>query len=123
MRILVAEDNPDNMEILTRRLRRAGHDVCGAPNGRDAVDRAGAYRPDLRVMDLSMPIMSGLEAVAVIRRRESANRKTPIIMLTAHAMQSDKEKCLAAGCDAFATKPVDFQALLKLIGHFEERAT
>ena len=122
MRILIAEDNPHNMDILTRRLRRAGHDVCGAPDGRQAVDAFAAYAPDLIVMDISMPIMSGLEATALIRKAEGGGRKTPIIILTAHAMETDKIKSLEAGCDAFATKPVDFQALLQLITQFQESA-
>ena len=114
MRILVAEDNIENQEIIRRRLERAGHAVTIAANGLEAVERAKAERPDLILMDISMPVMSGIEATQVIRRTPDV-QATPIIALTAHAMEGDAAKCLAVGCDAFATKPVRFNALLDLI--------
>lgn len=114
MRILVAEDNLENQEIIRRRLERAGHAVTIAVNGLDAVEIAKRDLPDLILMDISMPIMSGIEATQVIRRTPDV-RDTPIIALTAHAMEGDAEKCLAVGCDAFSTKPVRFSALLELI--------
>ncbi|MDZ7627884.1 MAG: response regulator [Parvularculaceae bacterium] len=114
MRILVAEDNVENQEIIRRRLERAGHSVTIAENGLAAVERAKLERPDLILMDISMPIMSGIEATQVIRHTPPIEQ-TPIIALTAHAMEGDADKCLAVGCDAFATKPVRFSALLDLI--------
>jgi CheY-like chemotaxis protein len=114
MRILVAEDNLENQEIIRRRLERAGHVVSIAANGIEAVDRAKLEKPDLILMDISMPLMSGVEATQVIRRTPAV-RLIPIIALTAHAMEGDAEKCLAVGCDAFATKPVRFGELLELI--------
>ncbi len=114
MRILVAEDNLENQEIIRRRLERAGHIVAIAVNGVEAVESAMRDRPDLILMDISMPIMSGIEATQVIRRTSGIN-SIPIIALTAHAMEGDAEKCLAIGCDAFSTKPVRFGALLELI--------
>lgn len=114
MRILVAEDNLENQEIIRRRLERAGHTVTIAVNGVEAVEFAKRDHPDLVLMDISMPIMSGVEATQVIRRTPEI-RHIPIIALTAHAMEGDAEKCLAVGCDAFSTKPVRFSALLELI--------
>ena len=122
MKVLIAEDNADNMDMLSRRLRRVGFEVCGVGDGRQAVETAPVFMPDVILMDVSMPIMSGLEATRSIREAERGGVRTPIIMLTAHAMESDRERCLAAGCDAFATKPVDFRALLTLILHLRENA-
>ncbi len=114
MRILVAEDNLENQEIIRRRLERAGHAVTIAVNGVEAVELAKRDLPDLILMDISMPMMSGIEATQVIRRTPEV-KSIPIIALTAHAMEGDAEKCLAVGCDAFSTKPVRFGALLELI--------
>lgn len=121
MRILVAEDNIDNQEIIRRRLERAGHEVLIAANGVEAVERAKADRPDLILMDISMPIMSGIEATQAIRRTPEG-AEVPIIALTAHAMEGDAERCLTVGCNAFATKPVRFSALLDLIDQFQREA-
>ncbi len=114
MRILVAEDNLENQEIIRRRLERAGHQVTIAANGLEAVEMAKAGKPDLILMDISMPIMSGIEATQAIRRAGDVDR-TPIIALTAHAMEGDEMRCLAVGCDGFATKPIRFAELLALI--------
>lgn len=114
MRILVAEDNLENQEIIRRRLERAGHAVSIVSNGLEAVERAKIEIPDLILMDISMPVMSGIEATQAIRRTPET-ALVPIIALTAHAMEGDAKKCLAVGCDAFATKPVRFGALLELI--------
>lgn len=116
MKVLIAEDNPDNMDMLVRRLKRKGFEVCEATDGEQAVEAVMRLGPDLVLMDISMPIMSGIEAVREIRRREQGRSRVPVIALTAHAMESDKEESLSAGCDAFATKPIDFPALLDLIG-------
>ncbi len=117
MRILVAEDNFENQEIIRRRLERAGHQVSIAANGVEAVERAKSEMPDLILMDISMPIMSGIEATQTIRRTPEV-RLIPIIALTAHAMEGDADKCLAVGCNAFATKPIRFSALLELINKY-----
>ena len=114
MRVLLAEDNADNREMLTRRLERRGFIVDVAEDGALAVDAANNNRPDVVLMDVSMPVMSGLEATRALRAApETADLK--IIALTAHAMSGARDECLAAGCDAFATKPVDFAALLDTI--------
>lgn len=111
MKVLLAEDNPDNRDMLARRLERRGYAVIIAEDGARAVEQARLERPDVILMDVSMPIMSGLDATRALRADpDTANMK--IIALTAHAMASARDECLAAGCDAFATKPVDFTALL-----------
>ena len=114
MLILIAEDNEDNLEILTRRLQRKGHDLICARDGQEALDMARDARPDIILMDISMPILSGIEATQQIRKHPPL-QETPIIALTAHAMASDRETCLSAGCTEFATKPIDFKALLGII--------
>jgi two-component system, cell cycle response regulator DivK len=121
MRILIAEDNPDNREMLARRLERRGYSVLFAEDGAAAINAVFTHRPDLVLMDVSMPVLSGLEATKAIREREVGPR-TPIIALTAHAMDSARQECLAAGCDAFATKPVDFPGLLALMSSLKPAA-
>lgn len=110
-KILLVEDNEMNRDMLSRRLERKGYTVSIAVDGLQAVARAAADRPDLILMDLSLPEIDGWEAT----RRIKANPTTrciPVIALTAHAMVGDREKALQAGCDDFDTKPVDFQGLL-----------
>ena len=109
-RILLAEDHDDNREMLMRRLTRAGFEVRGACDGQDAVNQALTWKPDLVLMDVSMPIMSGLDATRQIREKLGATIK--VIALTAHAMNESREACFEAGCDAFATKPVDWPHLM-----------
>lgn len=114
MKILLAEDNVDNRDMLARRLERRGHQVIIAEDGAKAIAAAQASRPDVILMDVSMPVLSGLDATRALRTDpETAGLK--IIALTAHAMASARQECLAAGCDAFATKPVDFPSLLSTI--------
>jgi len=113
-KILLVEDNDMNRNMLERRLVRQGYDVVTAINGLDAIVRAKKGGTDLILMDLSLPVLDGLEATG----RLKSNIKTshiPIIMLTAHALNSDREKSLAIGCDDFDTKPIDFTRLLKKI--------
>ncbi|MCB2113657.1 MAG: response regulator [Parvularculaceae bacterium] len=114
MRILLAEDNIDNREMLTRRLERKGFTVISAVDGKEATERARDSAPDLILMDVSMPVMSGIEATIAIRN-DGVDKDVPIIALTAHAMDGDRMKCLDAGCNDFATKPVDFKLLQQLI--------
>lgn len=111
MKILLAEDNLDNRDMLARRLERRGHQVVIAEDGARAVELACADRPDVILMDVSMPVMSGLDATRRLRA-DPAMKDLKIIALTAHAMASAREECLEAGCNAFATKPVDFASLL-----------
>lgn len=114
MRILIAEDHPDNREMLTRRLERKGYEVHIAENGQEAVDKAKSCAPDLILMDISMPIMSGIEATRMLRQSPDVC-SVKIVALTAHAMDSARQECMDAGCDDFATKPVDFAGLVQLI--------
>jgi CheY-like chemotaxis protein len=113
-KILLVEDNEMNRDMLSRRLTRNGFEVVIAVNGQEGVDLATSSKPDLILMDMSLPILDGWEAT----RRVKANPATkaiPVIALTAHAMVQDKEKALAAGCDEFDTKPVELPRLLEKI--------
>jgi len=111
VKILYVEDNEDNIYILKRRLGRLGYEVSIATDGADGIAKANELKPDLILMDLSLPVMDGWEAT---RRLKAAPETTgiPIIALTSHAMVGEKEKALAAGCDDFDTKPVELQRLL-----------
>jgi two-component system, cell cycle response regulator DivK len=117
MRILIAEDHPDNREMLSRRLERRGYEVHVAENGAEAVSMAKSCAPDLILMDISMPVMSGIEATRVLRQSPEGARYK-IVALTAHAMESARRECMEAGCDDFATKPVDFAGLVALIERY-----
>lgn len=111
MRVLIAEDNPENLDMLRRRLERRGFSVFAAQDGQAAIAMTNELRPDIVLMDVSMPVLSGLEATRAIRAQSEIAR-TPIVALTAHAMDGDRARCLEAGCDAYATKPVDLQSLI-----------
>lgn len=112
-RILLVEDNEMNRDMLSRRLSRKGYEVIIAIDGQEGVDLAASETPDLILMDMSLPIMDGWEATRTIKQRS----KVPIIALTAHAMSSDREKALDAGCDDYDTKPVE---LTRLLGKMEK---
>jgi CheY-like chemotaxis protein len=112
-RILLVEDNEMNRDMLSRRLIRRGYEVVQATDGQEGLDMAQA-QPDLILMDMSLPVVDGWEAT----RRLKANPATariPVVALTAHALTDDREKATRAGCDAFATKPVEFQLLIETI--------
>lgn len=110
-KILLVEDNEMNRDMLSRRLRRKGHEVVIAVDGEEGVRMAQSEAPDLILMDISMPVMDGLEATRQIKGVPEM-QSIPIIGLTAHAMAGDREKSLEAGCDDYDTKPIDFQRLL-----------
>ncbi|MGB3067962.1 MAG: response regulator [Ottowia sp.] len=110
MKILLVEDNDMNRDMLTRRLTRRGYAVVAAVDGLAAVEAAFQEQPDVVLMDMGLPVLDGWEAT----RRIKADPRTssiPVIALTAHAMADDRERALAAGCDDFDTKPVDFERL------------
>jgi CheY-like chemotaxis protein len=114
MKILYVEDNDDNIFMLKNRLTRAGLTVVVATDGAAGVAMAASEKPDVILMDLSLPVLDGWEAT----RRIKAAPETchiPVIALTAHAMSGDREKALAAGCDDFDTKPVELTRLLDKI--------
>ncbi len=112
--ILLVEDNDDSRDALARRLSRRGYEVEPAIDGEEAVRKAGERAFDLILMDMNLPAIDGWEATRRIRAA-SRNRETPIIALTAHAMTGDRDKTLAAGCDAHHAKPVQLPELLQQI--------
>ena len=114
-RALIAEDNAVNQLITERLLQRAGWTVVTVADGNAAVIRATAEPYDLILMDCEMPGMDGYEATAAIRLAEGRARRTPIIALTATAMDGDRERCLAAGMDDYVSKPIDVTRLLAVL--------
>lgn len=110
-KILLVEDNEINRDMLSRRLVRRGHEVVIAIDGESGLAMAAGEAPDLILMDMSLPILDGWEAT----RRLKANPSTcriPVIALTAHAMSSDRERAMEAGCDDYDTKPIELPRLL-----------
>ena len=124
-KILLVEDNEMNRDMLSRRLARNGYEVVIAVDGQQGVDMATSERPDLILMDMSLPVIDGWEATRRIKA-EDATKKIPVIALTAHAMAGDREKAIEAGCDDYDTKPVELPRLLgKIVALLENvsRAT
>ena len=113
-KILYVEDNEDNVYMLTRRLERAGYEVVVASDGERGVAVAHAERPDLILMDLSLPVLDGWEAARRLKNSEET-RAIPVIALSAHAMPGDREKALEAGCDDYDPKPISMPSLLAKI--------
>ena len=125
LHVLVAEDNPVNRTLVTTLLGRRGHAVTAVENGREAL--AALDSPptpiDVVLMDLQMPEMGGLEAAQAIRERErTGNTRLPLVALTAHAMQGDRERCLDAGMDGYLSKPIDVDELITAVEHFGSRS-
>ncbi len=110
-RILLVEDNELNRDMLSRRLRRVGHEVILAVNGQEAIEKAQAERPEVVLMDLSLPVIDGWEATRRLRA-DPATAALCIIAFTSHAMAGDRERAIAAGCDDYDTKPLDLPRLL-----------
>jgi two-component system, cell cycle response regulator DivK len=110
-RILYVEDNDDNIYMLSMRLKRKGHEVIVASDGEQGVARARADAPALIIMDLSLPVIDGWEATRRLKAL-AETRHIPVIALSSHAMTGDRAAALAAGCDDYDTKPVDFARLL-----------
>ena len=121
MKILYVEDNEDNIFMLKNRLTRAGHTVVVATDGAQGVAMASSERPDVILMDLSLPVLDGWQATREIKAAADT-RHIPVIALTANAMAGDREKALAAGCDDYDTKPVELPRLLGKIKQLAERA-
>lgn len=113
-RLLLVEDHEEIWDFLSRRLKRRGYDVIIATDGQQGVEKARAERPDVVLLDMNLPIMDGWTAAGLIKSSPELSR-IPIIALTAHAMSGDKEKALAAGCDDYHPKPIDFAKLLNQI--------
>ena len=110
-KILLVEDNEMNRDMLTRRLERRGHEVLVAVDGAQGLALAQDALPGLILMDMSLPIMDGWEATRQLKA-DPATSSIPVIALTAHAMSEDREKAIAAGCDDYDTKPVEFARLV-----------
>ncbi|MEO0561899.1 MAG: response regulator [Chloroflexota bacterium] len=115
--ILLIEDNEMNLDMLSRRLKRRGYEVLIAMDGVEGVQTTREAKPGLILMDMSLPVMDGWEATRTLKA-DPETRNIPIIALTAHAVAGDREKCLAAGCDEYESKPVKFPDLLEKIKHF-----
>jgi two-component system cell cycle response regulator DivK len=114
MRILYVEDNDDNIYMLKHRLERRDFEVLVAHDGQTGIEAAREHRPDLILLDLGLPVLDGWEAARLLKEDERT-RSIPIIALSAHAMDGDRARALAAGCDEYGTKPVDFKHLLNKI--------
>jgi CheY-like chemotaxis protein len=110
-RILLVEDNEMNRDMLSRRLERKGYEVLLASDGQQALDTAASEKPDLILMDMSLPVLDGWEATRRIKANQPT-RSIPVIALTAHAMAEDEQKAREAGCDDYDTKPVELPRLL-----------
>ena len=114
--ILLVEDNPENRDMLSRRLIRRGYQVVFAHDGVQAIEQSRATKPALILMDLSLPVMDGWEATRAIKA-DPSTAHIPVIALTAHAMVGDREKALAAGADDYDTKPIELERLIgKMVG-------
>ncbi|MBI3188682.1 MAG: response regulator [Gammaproteobacteria bacterium] len=114
IKILVVEDNELNRDMLTLRLQRQGYEVDVAATGEEALSKVEQYKPDLILMDMSLPVMDGWEVTRALKKN-SDTRSIPVIGLSAHARDIDIIKGLDAGCDAYETKPVDMLRLLEVI--------
>jgi len=119
-KILLADDNPINLDLTTRLLEKKGHEITTAENGKEAVDRFLESSFDVILMDLEMPIISGIEAARQIRAKEKASSidtpvYTPIIAMTAHDQETERTACLVVGMDGFISKPVDIKTLNQTI--------
>jgi len=110
-RILLVEDNEMNRDMLSRRLQRKGYEVLIAVDGEAGVKMAAAERPDLILMDMSLPLIDGWEATRRIKGLQDT-ASIPIIALTAHVMAGDRDKAFEAGCNDYDAKPIDFERLL-----------
>jgi two-component system cell cycle response regulator DivK len=123
-KILIVEDNEMNRDMLSRRLARRGYQIVIAVDGGEGIAAASAERPDLILMDMSLPVVDGWEATRRLKA-EPLTRAIPVIGLTAHAMAGDREKVLEAGCDDYDTKPIELPRLLQkieaLLGRTGER--
>jgi two-component system, cell cycle response regulator DivK len=115
-KVLLVEDNEMNRDMLSRRLIRRGFEVIFAADGQQGVDLAKSQRPDIILMDMSLPVIDGWEATRRVKS-DDATRAVPVIGLTAHAMSGDREKAMEAGCDDYDTKPVELE---RLIGKMEK---
>ena len=115
VKLLIVEDNEVERELLSRRFRRKGFEVLTAEDGQVGVQMASTERPNLILMDLSMPVLDGWEATRQIKASDETSH-IPVIALTAHAMKGDRAKAIDAGCDDYDTKPINLARLLSNMG-------
>lgn len=115
--ILLVEDNELNRDMLSRRLQRKGYDILIAVDGAEGIAMAREHRPDLILLDMSLPVMDGWQAAEQVKK-DPETRDIAIIGLSAHAMDGDREKALDAGCDEYESKPIDFPGLLEKIERY-----
>ena len=124
-KLLLVEDNEMNRDMLSRRLIRRGFQVVFAMDGQQGIDLAHSERPDIILMDMSLPVIDGWEATRRLKA-DDATRSVPVIGLTAHAMSGDREKAIEAGCDDYDTKPVELDRLIgkieRLLGTAKDQA-
>ena len=118
-KILYVEDNPDNVYMLTRRLKKKGFELIIAGDGQEGIEKAIEENPDLILMDLSLPTMDGWTATAEIKKIEGV-KDIPIIALSAHAMPEHRDRAIKAGCSDYDTKPVDIKRLLSKMEQYIE---
>ncbi len=118
-KILYVEDNPDNVYMLTRRLKKKGFELIIAGDGQEGIDKAIEESPDLILMDLSLPTMDGWTATAEIKKIDKV-KDIPIIALSAHAMPEHRDRAIKAGCSDYDTKPVDIKRLLSKMAQYIE---
>ena len=118
-KILYVEDNPDNVYMLTRRLKKKGFELIIAGDGQEGIDKAVDEKPDLILMDLSLPTMDGWTATTKIKEIEEV-KDIPIIALSAHAMPEHRDRAIKAGCSDYDTKPVDIKRLLSKMAQYIE---
>jgi len=119
-RILIVEDNMDTYELVHFILEKNGFETFLAANGRDGVNAAVKQRPDLIIMDMSMPEMDGWTATSIIKKDEQT-RAIPLLALTAHALPGDRQRAMDAGCDEYITKPMDLDELLEAIQYWVKK--
>ena len=124
-KVLLVEDNEMNRDMLSRRLIRRGFQVVFAMDGQQGIDLARSERPDIILMDMSLPVIDGWQATRRLKA-DDATRSVPVIGLTAHAMSGDREKAIEAGCDDYDTKPVELDRLIgkieRLLGTTKDEA-
>ena len=113
-KLLIVDDEPANIELLARRLTRRGFEVVSATSADEGIAKAVSEKPDVVLMDIKMPVVDGFEATRRLKAN-AATRAIPVIALTAHAMQEDRDQVVAAGADEYETKPVDLDRLLAKI--------